>query len=153
MDLKNELIVFLSAGLPVTELRGSIPLGLVLGLSPAKTFILSVVGNILPVLPLLYFFKPLHNFFRETSIGKKLFDFILKRTQERAKLIEKYEFLGLMLLVAIPLPGTGAWTASITASVFGLKTKLAFVSIILGVFIAGIIVLSFSLGVSYISVK
>ena len=150
MVLKNELIVFLSASLPVTELRGAIPLGLCLGLSPLKTFFLSILGNTLPVLPLLYFFKPLHRFFKKYSLTRKMFNLILERTHKKAKLIEKYELLGLMLLVAIPLPGTGAWTASIAASIFGLRIKLAFISILIGIFLSGIIVLSFSLPITVI---
>ena len=150
MVLKNELIVFLSASLPVTELRGAIPLGLCLGLSPLKTFFLSILGNTLPVLPLLYFFRPLHRFFKKNPLTKKMFNLILERAHRKAKLIEKYEFLGLILLVAIPLPGTGAWTASITASIFGLRTKLAFISILIGIFLSGIIVLSFSLPITII---
>ena len=150
MVLKNELIVFLSASLPVTELRGAIPLGLCLGLGPLKTFFLSILGNTLPVLPLLYFFKPLHRFFKKNPLTRRIFNLILERTHKKAKLIEKYELLGLMLLVAIPLPGTGAWTASIAASIFGLRIKLAFISILIGIFLSGIIVLSFSLPITII---
>ncbi len=150
MVLKNELIVFLSASLPVTELRGAIPLGLCLGLGPLKTFFLSILGNTLPVLPLLYFFKPLHRFFKKNPLTRRIFNLILERTHKKAKLIEKYELLGLMLLVAIPLPGTGAWTASIAASIFGLRIKLAFIFILIGIFLSGIIVLSFSLPITII---
>ncbi|MCP4649074.1 MAG: small multi-drug export protein [PVC group bacterium] len=140
------MIVAISA-MPVVELRLAIPVGIVMGMIPLKVFFLSIIGNLIPVLPLLYMLEPLSNKLRKIGIFKKFFDWLFERTKKRAKLVEKYELLGLIALVAIPLPMTGAWTGCMAASLFGLDKKLSFFAVTVGVLIAGVIVSIITLGV------
>ena len=137
----KEYITVFIAMLPVAELRGSIPVGLAMGLAPLKVLWLSLIGNILPIVPILIFLEPVTNTLRRIPLLKRFFDWFYERTRRKAAVVEKYELFGLMIFVAIPLPATGAWTGCIAASLFKIRFRIAFVSISLGVVIAGIIVL------------
>ncbi len=129
------------SALPLSELRGGIPLGMALyNFSVLKSFFLAVVGNSIPVIPLLLFFKPISEFLSKWRPLKKFFDWFFERTKRRAKIVERYEAIGLALFVAVPLPLTGAWTGCIVAMLFKLRFKYSVIAIISGVFIAGIIV-------------
>jgi len=140
-DVPKEVATAIIAALPILELRGSIPVGLLSFKLPlAKVFILSVIGNLIPIPFLLLFLKPVSEKLRHFKLWRKFFDYLFERTKRKASLIEKYEALGLVLFVAIPLPVTGAWTGSIAASLFKIRFRYAFSSICLGVLIAGIIV-------------
>ncbi len=138
--INKELLVVLTAILPVSELRGAIPLGLGMGFSIPKTFLLAIVGNLIPVVPLFFLFKPLSEALRKSKIFKRFFDWYLNKTKERAKIIKRYEFLGLAIFVSIPLPFTGAWTGTIAASLFNLRFSYTFLAIVCGVLLAGLIV-------------
>ena len=104
-----------------------------------KAYLLSVFGNILPVVPLLVFLDPVSNRLRKFWFFSKFFDWLFERTRKKADLVQKYEALGLILFVAVPLPITGAWTGTIAASLFKIKFKYAFPAIATGVIIAGLI--------------
>jgi len=145
--MSKEFLVLLTASLPISELRGAIPLGLGLNIPFLKTFILSIVGNFLPVIPLLYLLKPLHRWAQKWSLTKRFFEWLFRRTYRKAELVEKYECWGLLILVAIPLPFTGAYTGCIAASLFGISPKKASLYIFMGIVIAGIVVSIFSLGI------
>ncbi len=136
----NELLVFLTAALPISELRGAIPLGLYLKEPIVKVVFLSILGNLLPVAPILFLLQPVSEKLRKFKILNRFFDWLFERTKKKASLVEKYEAIGLALFVAIPLPITGAWTGCIAASLFKIRFRYAFMSIILGVFIAAFIV-------------
>ncbi|MCM8771322.1 MAG: small multi-drug export protein [Candidatus Omnitrophica bacterium] len=140
LGLPHNLAILLTACLPVFELRGAIPLGFYLKVPLGRVFILSVCGNMLPVVPLLLFLEPISAYLRRFYVFKIFFDWLFKRTKERADLIEKYEALGLALFVSIPLPMTGAWSGAVAASLFKIRFRYAFMAIFLGVIIAGIIV-------------
>ncbi|MFH1460779.1 MAG: small multi-drug export protein [Candidatus Omnitrophota bacterium] len=144
--LSNEWLVIILSAMPVSELRGAIPLGIVLNLTPIKVFLLSILGNMTPVLPLLYLLEPVSERLRKFGIARKFFDWLFARTKKRADLIEKYELLGLALFVAVPLPMTGAWTGCIAASLFKLNKKRSFFAVFAGVLIAAMIVMSVTLG-------
>lgn len=139
-----DLAVFVASMLPISELRGAIPLG-VWGfkLPLIRTYIIAVLGNLVPILPLLWLIDPVSKFAKKTRLGRRFFDWVFERTRKKGKLIEKYEALGLMLFVAIPLPVTGAWTGTLAAFLFGVHRAYAFPSITAGVLIAGIIVSAF----------
>ncbi len=139
-SLPKEYAVLLMGAAPVGELRVAIPLGLYLGLSPVKTFIIAVVGNIIPVLPILFFLKPISDRLRQFKIFARFFDWLFERARKKAVSVQKYEFWGLAIFVAIPLPMTGAWTGAIIASLFKMRIRDAFISITIGVIGAGIIV-------------
>ena len=136
-DLPNELITVIVAALPVSELRGAIPLALLSLKEPLlKTILLSISGNLLPVIPLLLFLGP---------VSEKVRHYLFERTRRKAAIVEKYEALGLALFVAIPLPVTGAWTGCIAASLFKIRFRYAFLAICVGVCMAAAIVTTITL--------
>ncbi|WNY24965.1 small multi-drug export protein [Methanolapillus millepedarum] len=137
------IIVTFLAMVPVVELRGAIPVGIGLfGMNPLTVLVLSVVGNMLPVAIIFYFLDPVSKFLsKHSKLFAKFFDWLFSRAEKKGKQnIERYKDLALMVFVAIPLPLTGAWTGTVIALVFGYPFKNAFISILLGVIIAGIIV-------------
>ena len=145
----KEYAVMIVAALPIAELRGSIPLALSFGMSPAKALWLSIIGNMSFVIPALFLLEPVSNYLSRYTIFKRFFDWQFARTRKKAQAIQKYEALALIFFVAIPLPMTGAWTGVFAASLFKVKFRYALCAIFTGVLIAGCIVLILStLGVS-----
>jgi len=138
--LPKEWITIIIAGLPIAELRGAIPVALAMGFSPVKALILSIIGNSIFIIPTLFLLEPVSNALMRFKPWKRFFDWFSKRTKANGELIQKYEALGLMLFVAVPLPMTGAWSGCIAASLFRIKFRYAFPAIFLGVVIAGLIV-------------
>lgn len=138
----REWVTIIIASLPVTELRGSIPMALGMGLSPAKAFLLSIIGNSLPIIPVLFLLEPVSNSLMRFGPWKRFFTWLFERTRKKGDLIQRYEALGLMLFVAVPLPMTGAWSGCVAASLFRIKFRYAFPAIFLGVVIAGLIVMA-----------
>jgi uncharacterized membrane protein len=141
------LWVILTAMTPISELRGAIPLALfTLGMSPVQAYIYSVIGNMLPVTPLLLFLEPVSNWLRRYRSFDRFFDWLFARTRRYNDRMEKYGALGLASFVAIPLPMTGAWTGCAVAFVFGIRFKYAFPTILAGVLVAGVIVTLWYMG-------
>ncbi len=145
VNLPPQWLVVIVSAMPVSELRGAIPIGIMLGLAPIKVFMLAIFGNLIPVLPLLYLLEPVSEKLRKFSSFKKFFDWLFERTRKKSKIIEKYELIGLIVLVAIPLPMTGAWTGCIAASLLKLDKKLSFLAVSAGVAVAAVIVSSLTL--------
>jgi len=141
----KEVIVCALAALPVSELRGAIPAAVAFGFTPLKAYCIAFIGNLLPVVPLLFLFEPVSRALRRFPLFRKFFDWLSERTKKKASLVEKYEALGLILFVAIPLPVTGAWTGCIAATLFKIRFRYAFSAIAIGVAIAGAIVISITL--------
>lgn len=145
--LKAELITFLMAMVPVIELRGAIPYGVVAGLSVHTAFVLAVLGNLVPIPVLVVFTRKVFEWLRTKSDG---LDRLVRRLEAKAdknkEIVERYEFLGLMILVAVPLPGTGAWTGALVAAMMNMRLKRAMPAIIVGVLIAGVIVTTVTYG-------
>ncbi|MFH1093910.1 MAG: small multi-drug export protein [Candidatus Omnitrophota bacterium] len=139
-DLPPQWLVVIVSAMPVSELRGAIPIGIMLGLAPIKVFVLAILGNLIPVVPLLYLLEPVSAKLRKFSCFKKFFDWLFERTRKKSKLIEKYELIGLIIFVAIPLPMTGAWTGCVAASMLKLDKKLSFFAVAAGVAVAAVIV-------------
>jgi len=140
LKLPKEISVILLGMLPIFELRGALPLGFYLGLPLAKNFMLSVLGNMLPIIPLMFLLNPVSDRLRRIPLWKRFFDWLFERTKKKADVIQKYEALGLAIFVAIPLPMTGAWSGAIAASLFKIRFRYAFPAIFLGVVGAAIIV-------------
>ncbi len=141
-----EVIVLLISTLPVTELRGALPLAINFFHIPwYQALLLAIIGNLLPVPLLLLFWTSLAKLVSRSNLGRGLVDWISERTRRRAGVIEKYGSIGLVLFVAIPLPGTGAWTGSVAAFLFGLRYRRALAAITGGVIISGAVVTSLSL--------
>ena len=141
-------MTFLISMLPVVELRLGLPYGIAIGLDYPLALLAAILGNLLPVPFIILFIKNILLFLR--SRLKKLDGFIT-RLEERAHLksevVRKYGSIGLCLLVAIPLPGTGAWTGALVAALMGLPLRRAMPSIIIGVFIAAAIMTGVTFGV------
>jgi uncharacterized membrane protein len=139
--LYPELIVFIISMLPVVELRGAIPIALfTFHLFWPIAFLISFIGNLVPVPFIFFLLDSVVKFLNRWQIFERFFNRIFAHVRKRGEMIERYEKLGLILLVAIPLPGTGAWTGSLAAFLLGWKFKKAFPLIVVGVFIAGVIV-------------
>ena len=155
--LTKILYVFFISMLPIIELRGAIPYGIAMGLSIYLTYITAVIGNIIPVPFLIIFAKKILDWmstsklvskfviklkFRKKLIKFSIQDFclkIIKKADEKASKIGKYELLGLFFFVAIPIPGTGAWTGSLIAATLRLRLLPSFITISLGVLSSGLI--------------
>lgn len=137
----REANIVILASLPIIEARYAIPIAYVLMReSLIKIFILAVIGNMLPVIPLLLLFKPVSNKLRRFKLWRNFFDRLTKRTKKKAYLIEKYEALGLILFVSVPLPITGAWTGCIAANIFKIRFRYALLAIFIGVIISASII-------------
>jgi len=137
--------VLLTTVLPISELRGGIPLGISFGLDPLFTYFITVIANILIFFPIFFI---LRLFYDKLLYRIPLFDKYLNLVRKRGEpVVEKYGFLGLALFVAIPLPITGAYTGTILAWLIGMDWRKAFPAVALGVVIAGGIVLLITLGV------
>lgn len=141
------IATFVISMLPVVELRGGLPYGVGFGLKPLEAFAAALLGNLLPIPFLLLL---LEGFLKWLKTKKGIFTrfalWLENKAYKNQKTIEKYAAFGLFVLVAIPLPGTGAWTGAIVATVLGMNKKVAFPMICLGVFAAGVIVLGISYG-------
>lgn len=132
---------------PVVELRGAIPYGVIAGLDVHEAFLLAVIGNLVPIPFLVVFTRKVFEWLRKKS---EWLDRMVHRLEAKADknkvLVERYKFFGLMLLVAIPLPGTGAWTGALVAAMLDMRLKRAMPAIIVGVIVAGVIVTSVTYG-------
>jgi uncharacterized membrane protein len=141
LGIAKELIVVIISALPVVELRGALPVAInVFHMPWYWAYLLAVIGNMLPVPILLLFFESLARIISKVEVGRRLVNWVLERTRRHGRLIQRYERIGLMLFVAIPLPFTGAWTGSIAAFLMGVKFRYSLLSILCGVLIAGVIV-------------
>ena len=138
--LLKEFKLMLLAAVPIIELRGAIPAGMVMGLDPLTSAIVSFIGSMLPVPFILFGMRPVIEFMRRFKWAEKFLDWLINRTVKRAKNFDKYSFYGLMLFVAVPLPTTGVWTGSMAASLFGMRIKRSFFAIMIGNLIAAFLV-------------
>ena len=132
--------IFFISLLPVIELRGSIPIGYYQGLPWYTNMITSIIGNIVPVPFILLFVVKVFEFMKKRNIMVNVIEKIEKRAMSRSESIANKEFLGLMLFVAIPFPGTGAWTGALIAALLQFDRKKSFVYIFIGVLIAASLV-------------
>lgn len=145
--LYNLIKVFFLSTLPVTELRGAIPVGLnIYNLPVLPTYIFAVLGNIIPALFLLMYLKSFSEFLRKWPIFDIFFSWLFRRTGKYEKKYEKYGALFLFFFVAIPFPGTGVWTGSVAAFLFGIRFCYAFPMMVGGVVIAGIVITLANMG-------
>ena len=139
--MKDILLTFLVAMVPVVELRGAIPFGVVRGLNLWTAIIASILGNLIPVPFIILFIRKIFAWMRAHM--PKLDGLVIrmeKKAEKNRAAVEKYAFWGLVILVAIPLPGTGAWTGALVAAMMEIRLKRAFPAIAIGVTIAGVIV-------------
>ena len=142
------LIVFLISMVPLIELRGAIPYGLAVGLDPFLTYALAIVGNCLPVPFILFFIRKILSWMQASRVRffNRVATFVIEKGQRGFRKVQKYAVFGLYLFVAIPLPGTGAWTGSLIASLLNIPFKKSFPAVVLGVLVAAVIMSAVSYG-------
>ena len=145
----EELCVLFCSMIPIIECRGAIPLGFAIGLPWWQTFLLSVGGNLLPVPFILLLIRSVLAWFRKSKVKffNRIGNWLEAKVEKNKGKIEKYSYLGVMLFVAVPRPGTGAWTGSLIAAVLGLETKKSFLAAVGGVLIASAIMTLLSGGI------
>ena len=140
-------MTFVMAMVPVVELRGAIPLGVAAGLPPAVAAVTAMIGNMVPVPLILLLLRKVFVLLRRVSwLGPKI-DALEKRAHLKGRKVKKYRTLVLVLLVAVPLPGTGAWTGALVADVLDIRMKTALPAIAVGVVIAGCVITAVTCGV------
>jgi uncharacterized membrane protein len=138
--MSAKMVTFILAMLPISELRGAMIYAASLGQVPLQEALpISIVGNLIPILPILLLLGPLSEYGSRFALGRKFFNWVFERARSKSEQVKRYETFGLVLFVAIPLPVTGAWTGAAVAFVLGLKTRNAFLAITAGVFIASIV--------------
>ncbi len=142
----KELIVFIISLMPILELRGGLLAASLLNLNPLESYIIAVVGNIIPIPFILWFINNILNWMRKKKKLEKIVKWLDKKVIKHKDQIEKYGFWGLVLFVGIPLPGTGAWTGCLIAAVLEMDRKKSFIAALIGVLIASIIMMLISFG-------
>ena len=144
----RHLIVFIISLMPILELRGGLIAASLLGLDPVSSYIVSMIGNILPIPFILLFINWILAFMRKSLIGfvRSFAGWLDKKVEKHKGQIERWGFWGLVLFVGVPLPGTGAWTGCLIASVLHMDRKKAFGAALIGVFMASIIMMIVSFG-------
>ena len=138
----EELCVFFCSMIPIIELRGAIPMGALFQMPWWQSYIISVLGNMIPVPFILLFINKIIQWMSVSKVGffNKFANWLIRKADKNRDKIQKYGFWGVCLFVAVPLPITGAWTGSLVASTIGMKFWKALLSAFLGVLIAGAIV-------------
>lgn len=142
----REILVFIISLFPILELRGGLLAASLLGLEPLPSYIITMVGNLLPIPFILLFITKILDWMRKSKHFSGIVNWLDKKVDKHKGSIEKYGFWGLVLFVGIPLPGTGAWTGSLIASVLEMDRKKSFLAIIIGVVMASIIMMLISFG-------
>lgn len=142
----KELIIFIISMMPILELRGGLIAATLLELEGLSSFIICFLGNIIPIPFILWLITPIFNKMKKTKLFSGLVDKLEKKAMSKKDQIEKLQYLGLLLFVGIPLPGTGAWTGCLIAALLNMNKKKAMVTSILGVIMAGVIMMVLSYG-------
>ena len=145
-NIPHELATIFLSMIPVAELRFAIPWAILsYEMTPLSAFFYSVIGNLLPVPFIVLFIRKIFNWMKKFRIFRRLVEKLEERGTSKIASVEKYKFWGLFMFVAIPLPGTGAWTGALIAGLMDMRLKKALPSITLGVVTAGIVVTVLSL--------
>ncbi len=139
MNIKDILYVFFCSMVPLIELRGSILIGVGLNMPIWLNYIVSVIGNIIPVPFILLFIRSILNWMLTVPKLCKIAEWVHRKADKNKEKVLKYATYGLFIFVAIPLPGTGAWTGALVAAMLDMRFKRAFPTILLGVMTAGLI--------------
>ena len=142
----KEILVFIISLMPILELRGGLIAAALLDLNPVTSYIISIIGNILPVPFILWFINSILEWMRKSKKFSKIAKWLDKKVHKNKDTIEKYGFWGLVLFVGIPLPGTGAWTGCLVAAVLEMDRKKSLLAAALGIMMASIIMMILSFG-------
>lgn len=144
--ISREMIVFVISMVPILELRGGLLAASFLNIDIVRAIWFCVIGNIIPVPFILLLITPVFRWLKSTRTFRPMVEKLESRAMGKSERIEKYQFWGLVLFVGIPLPGTGAWTGSLIASLLGVRFKKAFPAVLLGIVIATVIMSVLSYG-------
>ena len=144
------LLTFTTAMVPVVELRGAIPVGIAAGLPPAVACATAILGNLLPVPFIMLLVRRVFGWLRDTRLFGSRIVSLERRAHLMGRIVRKYRLPGLVVLVAIPLPGTGAWTGALVASLLDIRLRTALPAILLGLVIAGGITTAVTLGLIHL---
>lgn len=139
MNIKNILYIFLCSMVPIIELRGAIPMGAALDIPFYINYIVSVVGNMIPVPFILLFIRHILHWMKKVPKLDKIAIWIENKAEKNKAKVLKYATFGLYVFVALPLPGTGAWTGALVAAMLDMRMKRSIPAILLGVMTAGVI--------------
>ena len=139
------LEIMLLAMLPLTELRGAIPIGIAMDLNPIAVYIASVIGSTIVSIPLILTLRHILNFFRNIDIFLPLVKKVDSKIESGMKRLKSISILGIILFVGIPLPTTGTWTAAAIASILKMRIKTSLLGVLIGNMMSGIIVSLISL--------
>ena len=131
--------------LPLTELRGAIPIGIAMDLNPIAVYVASVIGSTIVSIPLILTFRHILNFFRNIDIFLPLVKKVDSKIESGMKRLKSISILGIILFVGIPLPTTGTWTAAAIASILKMRIKTSLLGVLIGNMMSGIIVSLISL--------
>lgn len=143
--LSPQIIVTLVAVIPLLELRASIPLAIFkYGMSSWEALWLGILGSLIPVIPILFLLEHIEPLLRKIKFLNDLINQVFERTRAKSQIIKELELIGLILFIGIPLPGTGVWTGTFAAYLFGLPKLQAFFAALAGTTIAGIIMIFLS---------
>ena len=141
--LKHYIIIFLISMVPLVELRGAIPYSVIFGLDFLPSYIVCIVGNMLPVPFIFFFARRVLEWGADKKYRGKFFSFCLEKGHKGGTKLQKKAgkglFVALLLFVGIPLPGTGAWTGTLAASILDMDFKTSVIAVMLGVILAGVI--------------
>ena len=143
----REIVVFIISLLPLLELRGGILAASILKLSPIPGYIISIIGNVIPIPFILLLINKILSWMRNNKFFKGVANWLFEKVEKHKGQIEKFGYFGLVLFVGIPLPGTGAWTGSLIASVLEMDRKKSFTAIMIGIVMASVIMMIISYGV------
>ena len=144
------LLTFTTAMIPVVELRGAIPVGIAAGLPPAVACAVAILGNLLPVPFIMLLARRVFNWLRDSRLFGSKIVWLERRAHLKGRIVRRYRLPGLVVLVAIPLPGTGAWTGALVASLLDIRLRSAMPAILLGLMIAGGITTAVTLGLIHL---
>ena len=144
------LLTFGTAMVPVLELRGAIPVGVAAGLPPALACGAAILGNMVPVPFIMLLIRRIFDWLRQTALFGPKIEWLERRAHLKGRLVRKYRLPGRIILVAIPLPGTGAWTGALVAALLDIRMRHALPAIFLGVAIAGALVTAVTMGVVHL---
>ena len=139
LHLSKEAVVFIISMIPILELRGGLVVSAFLKVDLWKAVILCIVGNIIPVPFILKYITPIFTWMKGTRLFKPIVEKLEAKSMGKSDKIQKYECIGLLLFVGIPLPGTGAWTGSLIASLLDIKFSKAFIAVLCGIAMATVI--------------
>ena len=139
LHMSKELIVFIISMIPILELRGGLVVASLFNIDMIKAVIICIAGNIIPVPFILWFITPIFTWMKKIRLFRPIVEKLEAKSMGKSETIPKYEFIGLLLFVGIPLPGTGAWTGSLIAALLDIDFKKAIIAVMCGIVMATVI--------------